>query len=78
MQKINYWMKGPKGEPVLRGRTLNMLTVKSRPGIHGDTLTAWVRHYHQGVLALDEAVGKLMQALKDTGQLDNKSDRAPA
>lgn len=69
MQKIEHWIKGDQGEPVLKGS--KMLTVKSRPGIHGDSLTAWVRQYHQGVLAIDEGVGKIMAALKRSGQLEN-------
>lgn len=69
MQKINHWVKGENGEPVLKGA--EMLTVKSQPGIHGDTLSAWVRQYHQGVLAIDEGVGKIMAALKESGQLEN-------
>ena len=71
MQTINFWMEGEDGLPVLRGRTLDMLTVQSRPGIHGDSLAAWVRQYHQGVLAIDEGVGKVVAALKETGQYDN-------
>ena len=30
-----------------------------------------MRQYHQGVLGLDEAVEKLVQTLKDTGQYEN-------
>jgi len=71
MQKINYWMEGPRGVPVLRGKELDMLTVEPAPGIHGDTLSDWVRQYHQGVLAIDEGVGRLMKALEESGQLDN-------
>lgn len=71
MQKMNSWMKGDDGRPVLRGRKLQMLSVEPKPGIHGDTLTDWIRQYHQGVLAIDEGVGKLIKALKATGQYDN-------
>ncbi|MDY0167090.1 MAG: sulfatase-like hydrolase/transferase [Thermoguttaceae bacterium] len=31
----------------------------------------WVRRYHQSVRALDEAVGKLLEALEESGQRDN-------
>ncbi len=70
MQKINYWMKGPNGQPVMRGRGFKALTVNTR-GLHGNTLTAWVRQYHQGVLAIDEGVGRIMAALEESGQLEN-------
>ena len=62
MQKIAYWKKGKDGQPVLKGK---------RKGIHGNTLTDWVRQYHQGVLAIDEGVGKLVAALKKSGQAEN-------
>ncbi len=54
-QKIEMWKKGADGVPMAEGRTLN----------------SWVRQYHQGVFALDEAVGKLMAALEDTKQRQN-------
>ncbi|MBI1357929.1 MAG: sulfatase-like hydrolase/transferase [Acidobacteria bacterium] len=54
-QEVNHWKKGPNGVPMAGGRTL----------------TEWVRQYHQGVLALDEAVGRLMATLEETGQLEN-------
>lgn len=37
----------------------------------GRSLTAWVRQYHQGVFALDEAVARLLAALEQTGQRRN-------
>ena len=45
-------------------------TVKNAP-IHGNTLQNWVRQYHQGVLAIDDSVGRLHKALEKTDQLDN-------
>lgn len=69
MQEIEHWVPGNDGQPVLRAAT--MKTVKKHGGIHGETLNAWVRQYHQGVLAIDEGVGKLMATLKETGQLEN-------
>ena len=71
LQKMEHWVKGKNGEPELKEKNLSMKSVKPQPGIHGDTLTAWVRQYHQGVLAIDEGVGKLIKALKDSGQYDN-------
>jgi arylsulfatase A-like enzyme len=70
MQKINYWAKGKDGQPFMKGPGFQAQTVNTQ-GIHGNTLTDWVRQYHQGVLAIDEGVGKLMAALKESGQLDN-------
>lgn len=70
-QSIEYWVKGDKGEPVMKGGAFGGKTVEGAKGVHGNTLTDWVRQYHQGVLAIDEGVGKLMATLKETEQLDN-------
>jgi arylsulfatase A-like enzyme len=39
--------------------------------IHGTDIHSLERQYHQGVLAIDEGVGKLIKALKETGQYEN-------
>lgn len=70
VQKIEKWVKGKDGQPVMRGGGFRGTTV-TKKGIHGNTLTDWVRQYHQGVLGIDENVGKLMEALKKSGQLEN-------
>lgn len=70
MQKINKWIKGKNGQPVMRGGGFTARTVDTK-GIHGNTLTDWIRQYHQGVIAIDEAVGKIVAELKKTGQLEN-------
>ena len=54
-QKINHWERGPGGTPLFRGRSLN----------------SWVRQYHQGVLAIDEGVKRLLATLEETGQWKN-------
>jgi len=68
MQKIQNWIPGPDNEPILFRPARN---APASPGIHGSTLKDWVRQYHQGVLAIDEGVGRLMQALRESGQLEN-------
>lgn len=54
-QKIAQWKKDANGKPVAGGKSF----------------IEWVRQYHQGVLALDEAVKKLMDVLEETGQRKN-------
>ncbi|MCH7688140.1 MAG: sulfatase-like hydrolase/transferase, partial [Planctomycetes bacterium] len=54
-QKIDFWQKGPDATPIWQDRTL----------------TSWVRQYHQGVLAIDEGVKRLLATLKETGQREN-------
>lgn len=70
-QSIEFWVKGDNGEPVMKGGAFGGQTVEGAKGIYGNTLTDWTRQYHEGVLAIDEGVGKLMATLKETGQLDN-------
>ncbi|MBK9166532.1 MAG: sulfatase-like hydrolase/transferase [Bryobacterales bacterium] len=54
-QKINEWEKSPEGTPMSGGKSLR----------------ASVQQYHEGVFALDEAVGRLMAVLEETGQRKN-------
>jgi arylsulfatase A-like enzyme len=54
-QKVNQWQRDANGRPVAGGRSF----------------IDWVRQYHQGVYALDEAVKRLMDVLEATGQRKN-------
>lgn len=71
MQDIEFWVKGKDGQPEMKGGAFGGKTVSGIPGIRGNSLLDWTRQYHQGVLAIDEAVGKLMKALEETGQRKN-------
>ena len=55
MRKYGLWRRNAAGRPVKGKRTL----------------TGSVQQYNRAVRALDEGVGKVIAALKDTGQLDN-------
>ena len=70
-QNIEFWVRDDSGTPVMKGGAFGGRTVEGKKGIHGNTLTDWVRQYHQGVLAIDEGVGHLMKSLEETGQLEN-------
>ena len=68
-QKMQFWEPGKNGRPVERKvRDASPVGMKDRPG---RPLKDWVRQYHQGVLAIDENVGRLMKSLRETGQLEN-------
>jgi arylsulfatase A-like enzyme len=54
-QKINFWKRDSGGTPSWKNRSLS----------------SWVRQYHQGVLAIDEGVGRLLAALEETNQRNN-------
>lgn len=71
MQQIRFWEPGPGGIPQMIGGAFGGRTVEGARGIHGNSLFDWVRQYHQGVLGLDQAVGRLVGALEETGQLEN-------
>jgi membrane-anchored protein YejM (alkaline phosphatase superfamily) len=64
------WVQGENGLPVLKDKRFSGRTVSGK-FIHGTDLHSLERQYHQGVLAIDEGVGKLIKALKDTGQYKN-------
>lgn len=53
--EINRWEANSQGEPMSKFRSL----------------TSWVQSYHQGVLALDEGVDRVVTALEESGQRDN-------
>ncbi len=63
------WVKNADGVAELESG-VKQRTVKNAP-IHGNTLQDWVRQYHQGVLAIDDAVGRLRKTLEETGQTEN-------
>ena len=71
MQEIKFWEPGPDGQPQMIGGAFGGRTVEGARGIHGNSLNDWVRQYHQGVLGLDAAVGRLIAALEETDQLEN-------
>ncbi|MHC4994551.1 MAG: sulfatase-like hydrolase/transferase [Planctomycetota bacterium] len=67
--EMKFWNEGPDGVPELKSG-INQRTV-SVMSLHGNNIHQWVRQYHQGVLAIDEAVGRMSEALEATGQTEN-------
>ena len=63
------WVADADGVPLLRSG-VQQRTVKNAP-LHGNSLHDWIRQYHQSVLAIDEAVGRLRDTLQQTGQTNN-------
>ena len=69
VQTMEFWEPGKNGIAVERQvRKTSPVGMKDQPG---RPLADWVRQYHQGVLAIDENVGRLMESLRKTGQLKN-------
>ncbi len=69
VDQMAFWEPGKKGAPVERQvRAKAPVGMKDFPG---RSLRDWVRQYHQGVLAIDEGVGRLLAALQESGQDEN-------
>ena len=68
VRKRSVWKPGKNGEPEMA--KLTMPTVKSVQ-LYGPGLSDWVRQYQQCVSSLDEAVGRLTEALEASGQREN-------
>ncbi len=68
VQKMEHWQ--PKnGEPVEKKvRELGPVGMRDIPG---KPLREWIKQYHEGVLAIDEGVGRVLKALVDSGQDEN-------
>jgi arylsulfatase A-like enzyme len=64
VQKLDVWAKGKEGEPIYKGSG-------DYEDVKGRSLTEGVRRYNQCVLAIDEGVGRLLQALEESGQLED-------
>jgi arylsulfatase A-like enzyme len=62
------WIRGPGGVPVMgtSGEKFGDESAKN-----AKTHAAWVQQVNECVLSLDEGVGQLIAALKETGQLEN-------
>ena len=69
IRNMEFWEPGKNGQPVERQvRKDSPVGMKDMPG---RPLTDWVHQYHEGVLAIDESVGRLMKTLEATGQNEN-------
>ncbi|MEW6304930.1 MAG: sulfatase-like hydrolase/transferase [Verrucomicrobiota bacterium] len=66
MQKIETWVQGESGAPILKADAK-----KGKTKAAEKTLSDWVRQYNQTARALDEGVGKVLAALEASGQLKN-------
>jgi arylsulfatase A-like enzyme len=65
---MEHW-EPKNGEPVEKKvRELGPVGMRDIPG---KPLREWIKQYHEGVLAIDEGVGRVLKALKDSGQDEN-------
>ena len=68
-ETLGFGKKNETGIPV--EKKVRDLPPVAMVDIPGKPLKDWVRQYQQGVLAIDEGVGRLIKALESTEQLDN-------
>ena len=69
IQKMEYWEPGKDGQPV--ERQVRKTAPVGMKDIPGRPLRDWTHQYHEGVLAIDENVGRLLETLKSSGQDGN-------
>jgi arylsulfatase A-like enzyme len=67
-QEMEHWEADDNGKPIERKTRSAANTPVGMKDTSGRPLQDWVRQYHQGVRAIDEGVGRLLEALKTSGQ----------
>ena len=69
IREMEFWQPDKDGQPVERKVRKNApVGMRDMPG---RPLAEWVHQYHEGVLAIDENIGRLLTALSESGQEDN-------
>jgi arylsulfatase A-like enzyme len=68
LDETQAWLKGPNGEPVM-GKSGEKFGDESAK--NAKTHAAFVHQMNECVPAIDEGVGKVMEALRESGQLEN-------
>jgi arylsulfatase A-like enzyme len=67
LNRSQAWHRGPKGE-IIAGKTAAAF---GDEGGRGKTYADWVRQVNECALALDEGIGRVMESLRESGQLEN-------
>lgn len=63
------WMPSPTGRPAMRPKDIPSSNFNVNDA--GKQFDDWIQQMSECNMAIDEGVGRLVQSLKDTGQLDN-------
>ena len=66
---IRAWQEGEDGAPYRRKKKHQASNFNTNTA--GQSYTDWVQQYNECVLAIDEGVGRIMDTLRETGQLEN-------
>ncbi|MCA9052649.1 MAG: sulfatase-like hydrolase/transferase [Planctomycetaceae bacterium] len=69
LEQTSAWIKGPDGKPAMKKKVRaasNFDTLEA-----GKSYRAWIQQVNECMLGVDEGVGRVMQALEESGQLAN-------
>ncbi|WP_182864842.1 sulfatase-like hydrolase/transferase [Rhodopirellula sp. JC639] len=69
LANLNAWQEGPDGKPYRRSKKVAKSNFNTNTA--GQGYDDWVQQYNECEMAIDEGVGRLIQTLRDTGQLEN-------
>ncbi len=69
LDRTSAWIKATNGRPAMRPK--NVPSSNFNVNDAGKAFDDWIQQMNECNMAIDEGVGRLMQALKDSGQLEN-------
>jgi arylsulfatase A-like enzyme len=69
LEKTSSWQQGPDGKPYRQKKKLKASNFNTNTA--GQGYQDWVEQYNECVMAIDEGVGRLIETLRQTGQLEN-------
>ncbi len=69
LAQTSAWISGPDGQPAMRRKPRNASNFDTLEA--GKSYQAWVQQVNECALALDEGVGRVLEALEKSGQLEN-------
>ncbi len=69
LNSISAWQKGADGKAYRRAKTVDATNFNNNTA--GQSYDSWIQQTNECAMAIDESVGRLMQALRDSGQLEN-------
>jgi arylsulfatase A-like enzyme len=69
LEKTQAWVRGPDGAPALKGKPKSATNFDQNTS--GLPLQDWIRQMNECARSIDDGVGQLIEALRESGQLEN-------
>ena len=69
LEKTSSWQEGPDGKAYRQKKKLKKSNFNTNTA--GQGYQDWVQQYNECVMAIDEGVGRVIETLRHTGQLEN-------